>query len=65
MALGEAYPICLEGGTEMNIEELEKAGANNSLTHVDFMIGSADLNITGETKDGEVICIFRNGNWAF
>jgi len=65
LALGEAYPICLEGGTEMNGEELEKAGANNSLTHVDFMIGSADLSITGETNNGEVVDIFKNGNWAF
>lgn len=65
LALGEAYPICLEGGSEMNSEELEKAGANNSLTHVDFMIGSADLNITGETEDGEVVRIFKDGNWAF
>jgi aminopeptidase len=64
-ALGEAYPTCLEGGTEMSTEELEKAGANNSLTHVDFMIGSPELDITGETKEGEVLQIFKNGNWAF
>lgn len=65
LALGEAYPICLEGGSEMTSEELAKAGANDSLTHVDFMIGSADLDITGETKGGEVISIFKAGNWAF
>lgn len=65
LALGEAYPICLEGGSEMNSEELKKAGANISLTHVDFMIGSADLDITGETKTGETIQIFKDGNWAF
>ena len=65
LALGEAYPICIEGGSEMNSEELEKAGANNSLTHVDFMIGSPNLDITGETKDGVIIQIFKNGNWAF
>lgn len=64
-ALGEAYPICLEGGSNMNEEELEKSGANISLTHVDFMVGSSDLDITGETRDGEVVHIFKNGNWAF
>lgn len=64
-ALGEAYPICLEGGSTMNEEELEKSGANISLTHVDFMVGSSDLDITGETRDGEVVHIFKNGNWAF
>ncbi len=37
----------------MTKEELEKAGANNSLTHVDFMIGSSDLDIIGENKKGE------------
>lgn len=64
-ALGEAYPICLEGGSNMNEEELEKSGANISLTHVDFMVGSSYLDITGETRDGEIIHIFKNGNWAF
>lgn len=64
-ALGEAYPICLEGGSNMNEEELKKSGANISLTHVDFMVGSSDLDITGETRDGEVVHIFKNGNWAF
>ncbi len=64
-ALGEAYPICLEGGSNMNEEELEKSGANISLTHVDFMVGSSDIDITGETRDGEVVHIFKNGNWAF
>ncbi|WML35232.1 aminopeptidase [Clostridium sp. OS1-26] len=64
-ALGEAYPICLEGGSNMNEEELKKSGANISLTHVDFMVGSSDLDITGETRNGEIIHIFENGNWAF
>lgn len=64
-ALGEAYPICLEGGSNMNEEELKKSGANISLTHVDFMLGSSDLDITGETRDGEVVHIFKDGNWAF
>lgn len=65
LALGEAYPICLEGGSNMNEEKLEKSGANISLTHVDFMVGSPDLDITGETRDDEVVHIFKNGNWAF
>ncbi|MCY6356446.1 aminopeptidase [Clostridium sp. ZS2-4] len=65
LALGMAYPTCIEGGSEMNEEEIEKAGANISLTHEDFMIGSADLDITGETINGETMQIFKNGNWAF
>lgn len=63
-AFGKAYPTNLKGGTEMNEEELDKAGVNDSLTHVDFMVGDKDLSIIGETKDGERIQIFENGNWA-
>ena len=40
-------------------------GINNSMVHEDFMIGSADLDIFGETQDGERVQIFKNGNWAF
>lgn len=63
-ALGSAYPLCIEDGAKMTKEELEKNGANVSLTHVDFMIGSKDMNIDGITKDGKTIAIFRNGDWA-
>jgi aminopeptidase len=64
LAIGSAYPICLEEGTKMSKEEMEQNGANNSMTHEDFMIGSAELNIDGETADGKIIPLFRNGNWA-
>ena len=40
-------------------------GINSSMIHEDFMIGSEDLNITGETESGERVHIFKNGNWAF
>jgi aminopeptidase len=65
LAIGKAYPTCLEGGADMSNEELEGKGVNNSLTHVDFMSGSDRLDIDGETADGEKEPIFRNGNWAF
>ncbi|MFX0549284.1 aminopeptidase [Hathewaya histolytica] len=64
-AIGKAYSVCIEKGTEMNEEELAKAGVNDSLTHVDFMVGTEDLNITATTKDGKKIEIFKNGDWAF
>jgi aminopeptidase len=64
-ALGKAYPTCIENGAEMSQEELQKSGANTSLMHEDFMVGSPDLNIDGETSDGKLEPIFRNGNWAF
>ena len=48
----------------VNYEELEKIGVNNSVIHVDFMIGTKDLEITGINKNGETIQIFTNGNWV-
>lgn len=64
IALGKAYPTNLEGGSEMSDEELDKHGVNDSLTHVDFMIGSAELDIDGVTADGKIEPVFRKGAWA-
>lgn len=63
-AFGEAYPSCLKGSDKMTKEELIEKGANNSLTHVDFMVGSAELEILGETRTGERVNIFKKGEWA-
>ena len=65
LALGSAYATCIKGGIDLPKEEYDKYGINDSLTHVDFMIGTLDLNISGITHDGEEIQIFKNGNWAF
>jgi aminopeptidase len=65
LALGKAYPTNIKDGAAMSKEELAKHGVNDSLIHEDFMIGSAELNIDGVTKDGKREPIFRNGNWAF
>lgn len=64
VALGSAYAFCLEGGKTMSKEELKANGSNSSIVHVDFMIGSDELNIDGETVDGRLEPLFRNGNWA-
>ena len=63
IAFGEAYP-CLEGGQKMTKEELKARGLNDSITHVDFMIGTADLSIVGTTEDGREIPVFVDGNFA-
>jgi aminopeptidase len=63
IAFGEAYP-CLEGGQKMTKEELKQRGLNDSITHVDFMIGTKDLSIVGTTHDGREIPVFVNGNFA-
>jgi aminopeptidase len=65
LAVGEAYASCMENGVNMSKEELIEKGANNSITHVDFMVGSEDMEITGTSENGEEIVIFKNGNWAF
>ncbi|MDR6879103.1 aminopeptidase [Bacillus sp. 3255] len=65
LALGRAFPTCIEGGTAMTKAEQLQAGLNDSLIHVDFMIGSAEMDIDGEYADGRIEPIFRKGNWAF
>lgn len=65
LALGRAYPMNLKGGTEMSQEELNKAGANHSMTHVDFMFGSSSMKITGLTYSDDEITVFENGNFVF
>ncbi|WP_391203949.1 aminopeptidase [Psychrobacillus sp. L4] len=65
LAIGSAYAFCLKGGKTMSREELAKNGLNDSITHVDFMVGSDKMNIDGVKEDGTTEPIFRNGNWAF
>ena len=55
----------LEGGKDMNQEQLIQSGLNTSVTHVDFMIGSGDMDIYGVTADGKEEPVFLKGNWAF
>ncbi len=64
IAFGEAYP-CVEGGNDMSREERIARGLNDSITHVDFMIGTKDLSITGITQDGREVPVFVDGNFAF
>ena len=65
LALGNGFPDCIEGGTSMDRDELLARGVNWSRTHVDFMIGADDLNITGISATGEETPIFVNGQWAW
>jgi len=65
LAIGKGYAFCLEGGKNMGEGERAACGLNDSLVHVDFMIGSADMDIDGILPDGTREPVFRNGNWAF
>ncbi len=64
LALGRAYPMNVQGGTNMTPDELAKLGSNNSMAHSDFMFGSADMNIVGTKQDGSTVQIFKDGNFV-
>lgn len=65
IAIGAAYPTTVKGTENDDDETLFSKGINVSDVHVDFMVGSGELDIDGITKDGEVKPIFRKGEWAF
>ena len=65
LAFGKAYPSCVQGGEDLSDEAQKAAGLNQSLTHVDFMVGTRDLSIVGTTHDGREIPVFVDGNFAF
>ncbi|KXB70806.1 aminopeptidase [Peptoniphilus sp. DNF00840] len=63
-ALGKSYPTCLEGGEKLSIEELKEMGMNDSLTHVDFMVGDETTEIIGVKENGDQVQIFKEGNFV-
>ncbi|MBN1303602.1 MAG: aminopeptidase [Anaerolineales bacterium] len=65
LAIGKAYPFTLKGGDSLSKEEFAEHGGNNSLIHIDFMIGSNEMDIDGITEDGTVEPVMRDGLWAF
>ena len=65
LALGRPYPENLEGGVDMSKEELAAHGANDSMLHEDFMIGTREMSIDGIREDGTAVPVFRNGNFVF
>lgn len=65
IALGNGYNFCLEGGETLSQEEYLARGGNASLVHVDFMIGSDEVDIDGLSETGEVTPVMRKGAWAF
>lgn len=65
LALGSAYKFCLQGGERLSDEAFTEAGGNLSLVHVDFMIGSDEVDVDGLTADGRREPVMRKGEWAF
>jgi aminopeptidase len=64
VALGNAYKFTLQGGEAMTPEEFENAGGNRSSIHVDFMIGSGELDVAGVMADGRVEPLMNKGEWV-
>ncbi|SFK59826.1 aminopeptidase [Halobacillus dabanensis] len=64
LALGKAYPNNMTGGSDMSADELDQHGVNDSLSHVDFMMGSGELDIDGVLADGTTEPVMRKGSWA-
>ncbi len=65
LAFGRGFENCIKDFDKYTLEECRQKGINDSLIHVDFMIGSEDLNITAHTRGGKDVAIFKDGNWAF
>ena len=65
LAVGRGFPDCIRDHHNKTLEECRELGINDSMIHVDFMIGCDTMSIDGECENGEIVPIFRNGNWAF
>ncbi len=65
LAVGRGFIDSIKDYDKYSLEECQKMGINDSMIHVDFMIGTHDMQIDAVDKDGHTVAIFRNGNWAF
>jgi aminopeptidase len=64
IALGQSYSTCIRGGNAMSAYELASRGANSSLIHIDWMIGSNEIDVDGITHDGQSEPLMREGEWV-
>lgn len=64
IALGQCYADCFVGGTKLSPDEIVQRGGNSSLIHVDWMIGSGEIDIDGIAADGSRTPVMRKGEWA-
>ena len=64
LALGRGFGNCVDGYESLSQDELRALGVNDSMVHVDFMIGDEGLDIDGVRPDGRVVPVFRRGEWA-
>ena len=64
IALGQCYSKCFKGDENLSPEDLTKKGGNSSMIHIDWMIGSKEIDVDGINFKGEIIPVFRKGEWA-
>lgn len=64
IALGQCYADCFVGGKTLTPEQIQAQGGNKSLIHIDWMIGSAEIDIDGVKADGSKVPVMRKGEWA-
>mgnify|MGYP006145023869 CR=1 FL=1 len=64
IALGQCYSKCFKGKTNLSKEEITEKGGNSSMIHIDWMIGSKEIDVDGINFNGDVIPVFRKGEWA-
>ena len=64
IALGQCYAKCFRDGASLTPEQIAAQGGNKSLIHIDWMIGSAEIDIDGVAADGSTTPVFRKGEWA-
>ena len=65
LAMGRGFADCIQGFENKSLQECQELGINDSMIHVDFMIGCDTMDIDAICADGSTVAIFRNGNWAF
>ena len=64
IALGQCYSKCFKDGENLSKDEIISKGGNSSMIHIDWMIGSGEINVDGLTADETTVPVFRNGEWA-
>jgi len=64
IALGQCYATCFHGGDKMDADEIARRGGNSSAIHIDWMIGSDQIDIDGISQDGTRVAVMRKGAWA-
>jgi len=64
IALGQCYSKCFKGELDLSKEEISKRGGNSSMIHIDWMIGSNEIDVDGIDQSGNSVPIFRQGEWV-